>query len=80
MVPGVDPTVDYAFKKVFGSEGNKLVLLDLLEAVLKPPADQRIVELDLMNPFNEKDAVDAKMSILDIKARDQRGRQYNVEM
>jgi predicted transposase/invertase (TIGR01784 family) len=80
MVPGLDPTVDYAFKKVFGSEGNKPVLLNLLEAVLKPPSDQRIVALEILNPFNDKDAVDDKLSILDIKARDQRGRQYNVEM
>jgi len=56
------------------------VQLDLLEAVLKPPPDQRIVALDLLNPFNEKDTADDKMSVLDIKARDRRGRQYNVEM
>jgi predicted transposase/invertase (TIGR01784 family) len=35
---------------------------------------------NLLNPFNEKDTADDKLSILDIKARDQRGRQYNVEM
>jgi predicted transposase/invertase (TIGR01784 family) len=80
MVPGLDPTVDYAFKKVFGSEDNTPVLLNLLEAVLKPPPDQRIVALDILNPFNDKEAVDDKLSILDIKARDQQGRQYNVEM
>jgi predicted transposase/invertase (TIGR01784 family) len=33
-----------------------------------------------MNPFNEKDAPDDKKSVLDIKARDQRGRKHNVEM
>jgi predicted transposase/invertase (TIGR01784 family) len=80
MVPGVDPKVDYAFKKVFGSEGNTSVLLNLLQAVLKPPADQPLVALEIRNPFNDKDALDDKLSILDIKARDQKGRQYNVEM
>jgi predicted transposase/invertase (TIGR01784 family) len=80
MMPGLDPKVDYAFKKVFGSEGNVPVLLDLLQAVLKPPAGQRIVALEILNPFNAKDTPDDKLSILDIKARDQAGRQYNVEM
>ena len=32
-----------------------------------------------INPFNEKDAFDDKLSILDIKVRDQRGRQYEIE-
>src|SRR5579862_4476721 len=80
MIPGLKPTVDYAFKKVFGSEANTPVLLNLLDAVLQPPPDQRLVSLELRNPFNDKDAVDDKLSILDIKARDQAGRQYNVEM
>jgi PD-(D/E)XK nuclease family transposase len=39
MIPGLDPKVDYAFKKVFGSEANTPILLDLLDAVLKPPPD-----------------------------------------
>ena len=80
MKPGVDPKVDYAFKKVFGSEANVPVLLSLLEAVLKPPPERRIIALEILNPFNDKDALDDKLSILDVKARDQQGRQYNVEM
>ena len=80
MIPGLDPKVDYAFKKVFGSEANTPVLLNLLDAVLKPPPDQRLVSVEILNPFNDKEAVDDKLSILDIKARDQQGRLYNVEM
>lgn len=80
MMPGVNPKVDYAFKKVFGSEANTPVLLNFLEAVLRPPPEQRLVALEIRNPFNDKDALDDKLSILDIKVRDQQGRQYNVEM
>src|ERR1051325_6425661 len=79
MKPGIDPKVDYAFKKVFGSEANTPILADLLNAVLRPPS-RRIVELEILNPFNEKDAADARLSILDIKARDDHGQQYNFEM
>jgi predicted transposase/invertase (TIGR01784 family) len=80
MIPGIDPRVDYAFKKVFGSESNIALLRSLLEAVLKPRPDERITDLEIRNPFNEKDNLDDKLSILDIKVRDQRGQQYNVEM
>ena len=77
---GVDPKVDYAFRKLFGSETNLPLLLDLLDAVLQPPPDQRIVSAEILTPFNEKDTEADKETIVDIKARDQLGRQYNVEM
>jgi predicted transposase/invertase (TIGR01784 family) len=80
MVPGIKPTVDYVFKKVFGSEPRVPVLLDLMDAVIQFAPGNKMVDLIIRNPFNEKDAVDDKLSILDIKARDQLGRQYNVEM
>jgi predicted transposase/invertase (TIGR01784 family) len=47
---------------------------------LQPPPQQQIAALEILNPFNDKDALDDKLSILDIKARDQSGRQFNVEM
>jgi predicted transposase/invertase (TIGR01784 family) len=78
MISGIDPRVDYAFKRVFGSTTSTPILADLLNAVLKPA--QRIVELQLLNPFNDKDGIDDKLSILDIKARDELGQHYNVEM
>jgi predicted transposase/invertase (TIGR01784 family) len=80
MVPTADPKVDYAFKKIFGSESNGAVLLNLLQAVLNPPADRPLVAVEIRNPFNDKQALNDKLSILDIKARDRRGQQCNIEM
>ena len=80
MIPGIDPTVDYVFKKLFGSEINTPLLMSLLDAVLKPSPDRRIVSLEITNPFNDKETPDDKLSIVDIKARDQLGRVYNIEM
>jgi predicted transposase/invertase (TIGR01784 family) len=80
MVPGIDPKVDYVFKRLFGRESNRALSIHLLNAVLQPLARQRVAELELLNPFNDKDRLDDKLSILDIKARDQSGRQFNVEM
>ncbi len=80
MVPGIDPKIDYAFKRLFGSEPNQPLLIDLLNAVLQPPPAQRVAALEILNPFNDKEALDDKLSVVDIKARDQSGRQFNVEM
>lgn len=34
---GIDPKVDYAFKRVFGRVTNRDILLHLINAVLRPP-------------------------------------------
>ncbi len=79
-MPRIDPKVDYVFKKLFGCEANVDLLIALLNAVLKRPTGEEIGSVQILNPFNDKDALDDKLSILDVKARDQLGRQYNIEM
>ncbi len=54
MRPGIDPKVDFAFKRVFGCEHTKPLLLHLLNAILQYPAEQRLASLELLNPFNDK--------------------------
>ena len=80
MISGIDPRVDFAFKEVFGSESSKALTISLINAVMNPPPESRIVGLDLLNPYSEKMALDDKVSILDIKARDPQNRIYNLEM
>jgi predicted transposase/invertase (TIGR01784 family) len=80
MILNIDPKVDYAFKHLFGREQTRPILIDVIDSVLSPAAGNQIQDLDLMNPFNPKEALDDKLSILDVKARDQAGRQFNVEM
>ena len=78
MLIAIDPRVDYAFKHLFGRDQTRLILTDVIDNVLNPAP--RIRDLELMNPFNPKETLDDKLSILDIKARDLSGRQFNVEM
>jgi predicted transposase/invertase (TIGR01784 family) len=80
MLLGVTPTVDYGFKHVFGRDRTRPILINLVDSVLAPPPEHRIQNLELLNPFNPKETLDDKLSILDIKARDQSGRQFNLEM
>lgn len=74
----LNPRVDFAFKKLFGSEENKDCLISLINSIVSE-AD-RIVDIVLLNPYNEKEYREDKLSVLDIKARDERGQYYNVEM
>jgi predicted transposase/invertase (TIGR01784 family) len=80
MRPGIDPKVDYAFKRLFGREPNLPLLRHFLNAVLKLPPPAQIAELQLLNPFSVQDALDDKLSIVDVKARDLSGRLFHVEM
>lgn len=58
-------TNDYVFKRVFAKEGNENILKDLLEAVL----DIKIEKVEVQNPEIQKEAIEDKLSVLDIKAQ-----------
>ena len=74
----INPRVDFAFKKLFGSEENKDLLMSLINAIVSE--QEQVVEVELKNPYNLADYQAGKMSILDIKARSENGRWFNVEM
>ena len=74
----LNPRVDFAFKKLFGSEENKASLKALINAIL--PEEEHLTEITLLNPFNDKSHSQDKLSILDIKAMDGKGKHYNIEM
>ena len=76
----VDVKTDIAFKKVFGSEQHKEILIGFLNAVLDLQGDKRIKEVTLKNPWQAPDLPMLKETILDIKALDHRGITFIVEM
>jgi predicted transposase/invertase (TIGR01784 family) len=80
MATGIDPRDDYVFKRLCGDEDNALLLVDLLNAVLDLPASRRVRGVALLNPFVEKDYAEGKIPILDVRARDDPGRQFLLEM
>ncbi|MBF0186051.1 MAG: Rpn family recombination-promoting nuclease/putative transposase [Magnetococcales bacterium] len=76
----IDPRIDFAFKKIFGSESAKDVLVSFLESLLGLEGDRRIAELIILDPFLAPKIRELKYSILDVKCRDHRGVSYIVEM
>jgi predicted transposase/invertase (TIGR01784 family) len=75
---GIDPKVDIAFKKLFGSVDNVLLLIALLHAVLE--LARRITGLEIAQAHTEKNTPLDKQAIGDVRARDQGNRQFHVEM
>jgi len=74
----LNPKIDLVFKKIFGTEQNKNVLKSLINSVL--PKDEQIVEVTIKNPYNESDFIGDKLSVVDIKATDEKGRWYDIEI
>lgn len=71
---------DFAFRKIFGNENRKETLLSFLNAVLDFQGDQRITQVTILNPYQLPKLKGGKVTIIDVKATDQVGRTYIIEM
>jgi predicted transposase/invertase (TIGR01784 family) len=74
----IDPTVDCVFKALLGSPRHSVLLLDFLTGVLEP--DPPIAHVQILNPYNEREFVGDKLTIVDVKATDARGVIYQIEI
>jgi len=74
----INPFTDYGFKKLFGEEPNKDLLLDFLNELLK--AEQGNI-IDLTYLKNEKlDLDDSRRAIFDIYCENEKGERFIVEL
>jgi len=76
----VDVKNNIAFRKIFGKENRKETLISFLNAVLDFHGDQRISQVSILNPYQLPKLKGGKVTIIDVKATDQAGRTYIVEM
>ncbi len=75
-----DPKTDFVFKRIFGSEVHKPLLIKLLNALLELEGDHRIVDLRYLSSEQHVPVEELKLSLVDVKCFDERGRHYVVEM
>ncbi len=75
-----DPKTDFVFKRIFGTEAHKHLLIELLNALLELDGGRRIVDLEYLTPEQSVPLAEMKLSVVDVKCRDERGRTYVVEM
>lgn len=76
----LDPRVDLIFKRIFGSEHSKDVLLAFLNSTFREAGEPSLTEIVLLNPYTEADSPDDKLSIMDIKAKTADDQLINIEM
>lgn len=73
------PKNDYAFKKIFGSESNKDILIALLNCIINLSGDE-IESIQFVDRELEGDYYDDKKGILDVRCTTKLSTQINVEM
>jgi predicted transposase/invertase (TIGR01784 family) len=76
----IDPKIDCVFKALLGAEANRRLLIHFLNAVLGAALPAPIRQVEILNPYNEREFLDDKLSIVDVKARDEQGRLYQIEI
>ena len=73
-------TNDFVFKYVFGRDEATPVLLDFVNAVLEEASAPLASSITHLNPFSGRDAHWGKEAILDVRAQDDTGRQFDIEV
>jgi predicted transposase/invertase (TIGR01784 family) len=78
MAKYINPYTDFGFKKLFGEEGNKDLLIDFLNQLL--PAHHQIAGLNFRNVENLADLSAERKAIFDIHCKALSGERFIVEM
>ena len=75
----INPKTDFAFKKIFGSEQSKGILISFLNSILYD-GHSIIQDLTILNPYQAPKILGIKESYLDVKAQLNNGSWVIIEM
>lgn len=76
----LDPKNDIAFRRVFGSERNKDILIHFINDILIFKETAPITEVTVLKTIQDPEIAIKKSSIVDVLCEDEHGNQYIVEM
>lgn len=76
----LDVKTDYAFKRVFGSEESKGILIDFLNALIEFEDGSQITDLTIVDPWQIPLIQGMKDSYVDVKALLSNGKRVIIEM
>jgi len=74
----INPYTDFGFKKLFGEEASKELLVDFLNELL--PEEHKVKTLTFNNSEVLGDIADDRKSVFDIYCKNERGERFIVEM
>lgn len=73
----INPFTDYGFKRIFGQEINKDLLIDFLNSVVD---GQQIADLTFLKPEELGDGINERIAVFDIFCENIHGEKFVVEM
>jgi predicted transposase/invertase (TIGR01784 family) len=76
----LDPKCDLTFKRIFGAEKNKNILIHFLNDILGFSGENAIQEVEFLSTIMDPDIASDKQSIVDILCKDSHENKYIVEM
>ncbi|MBW8048899.1 MAG: Rpn family recombination-promoting nuclease/putative transposase, partial [Cytophagales bacterium] len=76
----LNPKTDFAFKKIFGSEKSKEILISFLNAILNLKSPYKIKEVTIIDPYLAPKIKGIKDTYLDIRVKDEQNKSYIIEM
>ena len=76
----LDPKNDFAFKKIFGTEKNKDILIHFLNDMLTFKDRALIQDVTFLKTIQDPETASKKTSIVDILCKDENDNRYIVEM
>jgi predicted transposase/invertase (TIGR01784 family) len=76
----LDPKNDVAFRRIFGSEKNKDILIHFINDVLELKDGDRIKEVTFLSTIQIPEIAAKKQSVVDVLCKDENGVQLIVEM
>ncbi|WP_264704554.1 Rpn family recombination-promoting nuclease/putative transposase [Wolbachia endosymbiont (group B) of Apotomis betuletana] len=76
----LDPKNDVAFRRIFGTEKNKDILIHFLNDILDFTGKNTIQDIEFLSTIQDPDIASKKQSIVDVLCRDSTGVQCIIEM
>ena len=76
----LDPKLDLTFKRIFGTEKNKNILIHFLNDILGFTEINTIQEVEFLSTIMDPEIASDKQSIVDVLCRDSSGARYVIEM
>jgi predicted transposase/invertase (TIGR01784 family) len=75
----INPKTDFAFKKIFGSEESKEILISFLDSIIYD-SENIIEDLEIIDPYQAPEIKGRKYTYLDVKAKLTDGTKVIIEM
>ncbi|MBQ9445332.1 MAG: PD-(D/E)XK nuclease family transposase [Victivallales bacterium] len=76
----INPITDFGFKRLFGTESNKDLLIDFLNAIIGLEEEESIQDVIFLNPEQLGTKKDDRKAVYDIYCKTERGDHVIVEM